>query len=203
MSHLSLAAHLTLWTLVWTLACTPRATPGGTAAAPDGNMAMAQVESQSAVPQRTLDFDGERYVLQRAYQRGNETVNDYLLPNETASNWTQVLLVSETPGATDLKAFTKGYTDSLKSNLAVQTDSYDLGTDSKIVSSFSVAPDRSYFQYGVFRAVIIANQGMRTYTFLKKVANTANTAELSKKREVWLNQIGMLDVPALAPSAQP
>jgi len=191
--HFTLSAQLLLCA---TIGCTPRATSDAAtpseAGSPktDGSGAAIRAEQ----PAKAIDFAAERYLLQRAIVRGTETVNEYRRPSETVAPWRQRITVTDSRGSFDLKAFVKAYTDTLNDNLAVNKDVYEYGTDSMIVYSYMVAADRT--EITMLRAVLIPNLGIRSYLFVMQLPSgeKVNTADLTAKREIWMDQIIKLDV---------
>jgi hypothetical protein len=182
------------------IGCKP---PGGQdAASPDESDGIAADGSgatgASSAQVRTVDFDGERYLLGRAYVSGKQTINEYYRQGESVAAWQQVITVTDYPGATDLNAFVKTYSDSVSSGLAVNKDSYDYGTDTKIVSSDAVGPDRT--ELAMLRAVLIANMGIRSYLFVARIpsADKAKIAAYRAKTQQWINQITEIDAAPVA-----
>jgi hypothetical protein len=148
---------------------------------------------------RSIDFDGERYSLGRAYVRGTQTINEYYRAGETVASWQQVITVTDYRGATDLKAFVKTYTDSLSSGLAVNKDVYNYGSDTQIVASDAVGPERT--ELALLRAVLIPNLGIRSYHFIARIpsADKAKIAAYRAKHETWMTEITEIDAAPVAP----
>jgi hypothetical protein len=185
--------------LAWVVGCKPHGAQDaagpdeGGGVASDGTMSDGSGVNPSN-PSRSVEFDGERYGLGRAYVRGAQTINEYYRTGESVASWQQVITVTDYPGSTDLKAFVKSYADSLSSGLAVNKDVYNYGTDTQIVASDAVGPERT--ELAMLRAVLVPNMGIRSYLFIARIpsADKAKIAAYRGKTEQWISQITGLDV---------
>jgi hypothetical protein len=187
--------------LVCAIGCKPAGGQGAASADDSSNLTVdgSGATGASSDRARTIDFDGERYSLGRAHVTGTQTINEYYRSGESVTAWQQVIMVTDYPGSTDLKAFVKSYADSVSSGLAVNKDVYNYGADTQIVASDAVGPERT--ELAMLRAVLIPNMGIRSYLFIARIpsADKAKIAAYRGKTEQWIDQITAIDAAPVAP----
>jgi hypothetical protein len=148
--------------------------------------AIAAFLSTTALKAQTLKFGDENFSLSAKDADAQKIENDYILAGETETNWSQKLVITRFPGATDVAAFADKLCLMINNQRPGTGASVaKLGADSYIV--YSVASSMGG-QLNMFHRILIDPQGgIRTYVFAQRPSaakSTSNQAAINHDESI-------------------
>jgi hypothetical protein len=137
--------------------------------------ALAAVLAATALNAQTLKFAEESFSLSDKDADGQKIENDFLLPGETDATWTQKLIISRFPSASDVSAFAN--------NLCLAINNQRPGTGataSKFGADYYVAYSVASSSGGqlnmVHRVLVDPQGGVRMYVFAQRPSVTKSAS---------------------------
>ena len=130
-------------------------------------IAIAAFLSTTVLKAQTLKFADESFALSAKDADAQKIENDYVLTGETETNWSQKLVITRFPGATDVAVFANNLCLMVnKQRPGTGASVSKLGADSYIV--YSVASSVGG-QLNMFHRILVDPQGgIRTYVFAQR-----------------------------------
>lgn len=138
-------------------------------------VAIAAFLSTTALKAQALKFADENFSLSAKDADAQKIENDYILAGETETNWSQRLVITRFPGATDVAAFAN--------NLCIMINNQrpgtgaavaKLGADSYIVYTVTSSMGG---QLNMFHRILVDPQGgVRTYVYAQRPAAAKSTS---------------------------
>jgi hypothetical protein len=129
--------------------------------------AIAAVLATTALNAQTLKFAEESFSLSDKDADGQKIENDFLLTGETETNWSQKLVISRFPNATDVSAFAN--------NLCLAINNERPGTGATVSKfgadcyiAYSVASSSGGQLSMVHRVLVDPQGGVRMYVFAQR-----------------------------------
>ena len=136
----------------------------------------------TALKAQTLKFAEESFSLSSKDSDGQKIENDFLLPGETETNWTQKLVISRFPRATDVSTFAN--------NLCLTINTQRPGTGASVSNfgadcyvAYSTASALGGQLSMVHRILVDPQGGVRMYVFVQRPSGSkegANQATVSR-----------------------
>lgn len=131
---------------------------------------------------QTLKFADESFSLSAKDADAQKIENDYLLAGETETNWSQKLVLTRFPGATDVAAFAN--------NLCLMINNQRPGTGATVSKlgadcyiAYSVTSSMGGQLAMTHRILVDPQGGIRTYVFAQRPAaakSTSNQAAINR-----------------------
>ena len=142
--------------------------------------------STTALKAQTLKFADESFSLSYKDADVQKIENDFLLPGETETNWSQKLVISRFPNATDVTAFAD------KLCLAVNTQRPGTGASvakfgADCYVAYSVASSQGGQLSMVHRILVDPQGGVRMYVFVQRPSaskSAGNQATISREDSI-------------------
>jgi hypothetical protein len=144
--------------------------------------AIAIVLSTTALSAQTLKFAEESFSLSDKDADGQKIENDFLLAGETATNWSQKLVISRFPNATDVTSFAN--------NLCLAINNQRPGTGATVSKfgadcyiAYSVASSSGGQLSMAHRVLVDPRGGVRMYVFAQRPSTSkpaSNQATISR-----------------------
>ncbi len=81
--------------------------------------------------------------------------------------------------------------ESLRDQRGIQPAIYARSPDDVIARLVLVAPDHSHIEFCLYRATVVADLGVRTYAFSKRlpIAANADVVDAKKKQSPWMTEL--------------
>ena len=131
--------------------------------------------TMTTVRAQTLKFADENFSLSAKDADVQKIENDYLRTGETESNWSQKLVITRFPGATDIAAFAN--------NLCLMINNQRPGTGATVTKlgadcyiAYSVASSMGGQLTMAHRILIDPQGGIRTYVFAQRPGAAKSTS---------------------------
>jgi hypothetical protein len=138
--------------------------------------ALVALLSTTALKAQTLKFADENFALSGKDADAQKIENDYVLNGETETNWTQKLVISRFPSATDVNIFAN--------NLCLTINNQRPGTDAtvtKLGADCYVAYSTSSALGGqlnmAHRILVDPQGGVRMYVFVQRPSASKSTSD--------------------------
>jgi Tfp pilus assembly protein PilV len=133
--------------------------------------------SATALKAQTLKFANESFVLAAKQADLQKIENDYLLNGETEANWSQKLVLTRFPTATDVNAFAN--------NLCLAINTQRPGTGAAVSRfgadcyiAYSVASSVGNGQLNMVHRILVDPQGgIRSYVFAQRPSSSKSASD--------------------------
>lgn len=142
--------------------------------------------STAALRAQTLKFADESFSLSSKDADVQKIENDFLLPGETETNWSQKLVISRFPNATDVTTFAN--------NLCLTVNTQRPGTGASVAKfgadcyvAYSVASSQGGQLSMVHRILVDPQGGVRMYVFVQRPSaskSASNQATISREDSI-------------------
>jgi hypothetical protein len=137
---------------------------------------VAALLSATALKAQTLKFADESFVLSTKDADAEKVENDYLLAGETEANWSQKLVLTRFPTATDVNAYAN--------NLCLAVNTQRPGTGATVSRfgadcyiAYSVASSQGSGQLNMVHRILIDPEGgIRTYVFAQRPSTSKSAS---------------------------
>ena len=148
--------------------------------------------STSALKAQTLKFADESFSLSSKDADVQKMENDFLLPGETETNWSQKLVISRFPNATDVTTFAN--------NLCLTVNTQRPGTGASVAKfgadcyvAYSVASSQGGQLSMVHRILVDPQGGVRMYVFVQRPSASKSAGnQTTISREDSIRALGRL-----------
>jgi hypothetical protein len=139
-------------------------------------LAAIVVLGATALKAQTLKFGEESLSLSSKDSDAQKIENDFLLPGQTETNWTQKLVISRFPGANDVNVFAN--------NLCLTVNNQRPGTDASVTKvgadcyvAYSTASALGGQLNMVHRILVDPQGGVRMYVFVQRPSASKSASD--------------------------
>jgi hypothetical protein len=155
-------------------------------------LAAILVLGATAIKAQTMKFADESFSLSSKDSDGQKIENDFLLPGETETNWTQKLVVTRFPNANDANTFAN--------NLCLTVNTQRPGTGASVSKfgadcyvAYSTASSLGGQLEMVHRILIDPQGGVRMYVFVQRPSGSkAGSNQVTVSRDDSIHALARL-----------
>jgi hypothetical protein len=155
-------------------------------------LAATLVLGATAIKAQTMKFADESFSLSSKDSDGQKIENDFLLPGETETNWTQKLVVTRFPNANDANTFAN--------NLCLTVNTQRPGTGASVSKfgadcyvAYSTASSLGGQLEMVHRILVDPQGGVRMYVFVQRPSGSkAGSNQVTVSRDDSIHALARL-----------